>query len=93
MEALEVRNRKTASQLVIENNAEIEFEPSKKRFFCGTIVGYISPAVIKKIDNIEITDLQYAECRKPGEDKFVPCLMLVGKKNVTKKLGAALLRK
>lgn len=97
MEKMQTRNRKTATQLVIAENAEIEFVNNPKTgtlfFVCGSVQGYVSPAVKAKLDEVTLEDLQYAECAKPGSDEFVPCLMMVGnsKANVKKTLGGSLL--
>lgn len=97
MEKMQVRNRKTAEQLVISENAPLEFifNPNNNKYFfmCGSTKGYISPAVRAKMDTIELKDMQYAECAQPGTDNWVPCLMVVGdsKKNVKRSLGSNLL--
>lgn len=97
MEKMQVRNRKTARQLVIKENAEIEFirNPNTGTLFfvCGSKQGYVSPAVKAKLKSITIEELQYAECAKPGTNDWVPCLMVVGnsKQNVQKTLGTDLL--
>lgn len=98
MEKLQVRNRKTATQLVISENAELQFinnpNTNKVFFMCGTVKGYVSPAVTAKLDTVDLEDLQYAECAKPNTDDWVPCLMMVGdtNKNVVRSLGADRLR-
>lgn len=98
MEKMQVRNRKTAEQLVISENAELQFinnpNTNKVFFMCGSIKGYISPAVAAKLDTVQLADLQYAECAKPGTNDWVPCLMMVGNSNanVKRSLGAGLLR-
>lgn len=97
MEKMQVRNRKSAQQLVISENAEIQFinnpNTNKVFFMCGTIKGYISPAVAAKIDSVGLGELQYAECAKPGTSDWVPCLMMVGNStaNVKRTLGGNLL--
>ena len=98
MEKMQVRNRKTAEQLVISNNAPLQFinnpNTNKVFFMCGDIKGYVSPAVAKALDTVELKDLQYAECAKPGTSDWIPCLMMVGNSeaNVKRTLGSSLLR-
>lgn len=94
---MQVRNRKTAKQLVISNNAPLQFinnpNTNKVFFMCGSVKGYISPAVRNKLDSVTLEDLQYAECAQPGTDNWVPCLMMVGNSqaNVKRSLGGDLL--
>lgn len=98
MEKMQVRNRKTAEQLVISNNAPLQFinnpNTNKVFFMCGDTKGYVSPAVTKALDTVELKDLQYAECAKPGTNDWIPCLMMVGNSeaNVKRTLGSSLLR-
>lgn len=77
---MKVRNRKTAKELVISENAPLRFinHPTNNKVFfeCGKIRGYVSPAVRAKINIVELDDLQYAECAQSGTDNWVPCLML-----------------
>lgn len=89
-------NRMTARQLVIRENAELQFISSPKTgklfFVCGSKRGYVSPAAQQKMANGTIDDFQYAEVsidNKPA----VPCLMTVGngRENVKRTLGADLL--
>lgn len=105
MEKMQVRNRKSASQLIIEQNSELIIgtnEKTKKPVFtCGDVIGYPSPAVVKAADTVTLDELQYAECKKPelpdvdaeGRSNWVPCLMMVGKSAITAKrsLGSNLL--
>lgn len=96
MEKMQVRNRKSATQLVISENAELQFinntNTNKLFFMCGTIKGYVSPAVRAKMDSVTLEDLQYAECAQPGSDTWIPCLMMVGNSeaNVKRTLGGNL---
>lgn len=98
MEKMQVRNRKTARQLVISENSTLRFinNPNTNRvfFMCGGIKGYVSPAVRAKMDTVTLEELQYAECAQPGTDNWVPCLMMVGNSeaNVKRSLGGDLLR-
>jgi len=98
MSELQVTDRMSAKQLVISENAEIQFinnpKTGKVFFTCGTKRGYVSPAAQKKMTDPQCTldDFQYAMVAKPGE-QAIPCLMVVGnsEQNVIKKLGASLL--
>lgn len=98
MEKMQVRNRKTAKQLVISENSTLQFinnpNTNKVFFMCGGIKGYVSPAVRAKMDTVTLEELQYAECAQPGTDNWVPCLMMVGNSeaNVKRSLGGDLLR-
>lgn len=97
MEKMQVRNRKSAKQLVIGENAPLQFinnpNTNKVFFTCGTVKGYVSPNVRDKMDSVALEDLQYAECAKPGTDDWIPCLMMVGNSeaNVKRSLGGDLL--
>lgn len=104
MEALEVRNQKSATELVITANSMIEFKTNPKTqklfFACGNITGYVSPKVKENLESVTLEDLNYAEIKKPGlpdinpetgKSNWVPCLMMAGVKAV-KSLGANLLR-
>lgn len=98
MEKMQVRNRMSASQLVVSQNSSLQFinnpNTNKVFFMCGNVKGYISPAVAAKMDTVGLEDLQYAECAKPGTNDWVPCLMMVGNSNanVKRSLGDNLLR-
>lgn len=95
---MQVRNRKSAKQLIISENSKLQFinNPNTNRvfFMCGPIKGYVSPAVRAKMDTVTLDELQYAECAQPGTDNWVPCLMMVGNSeaNVKRSLGEDLLR-
>ena len=88
--------RMSAKQLVISENAELEFvhnpNTGKTFFVCGSKRGYISPNVMKIMDTCTLDELQYAEVSINGGE-LVPCLMVVGNSeaNVQRKLGANLL--
>lgn len=92
---IESANRMSARQLVIKENAELQFISSPKTgklfFTCGSKKGYVSPAAQAKMENGTIDDFQYAEVSIDGGEA-VPCLMVVGnsKENVKKTLGADL---
>lgn len=89
-------NRMTARQLVISENAELQFienpNTGKIFFVCGSKKGYVSPAAKEKMNTGTIDDFQYAEVSVDG-GAAVPCLMVVGNgnQNVKKTLGAGLL--
>lgn len=89
-------NRMTARQLIISENAELQFvenpNTGKMFFVCGTKKGYVSPAAKAKMDTGTIDDFQYAEV-SIDNGPAVPCLMVVGNSsaNVRKSLGGELL--
>lgn len=89
-------NRMSARQLVISENAELEFvenpNTGKIFFVCGSKKGYVSPAAVEKMASGTIDDFQYAEVSIDG-NAAVPCLMVVGNSanNVRRTLGASLL--
>ena len=93
---VESTNRMSAKQLVISENAELQFvknpNTGKTFFVCGSKRGYISPNVMKVMDTCTLDELQYAEVSLNGGEA-VPCLMVVGNSeaNVQRKLGANLL--
>ncbi len=88
MSTLEVRNRMSASALKQSENGNIEFIQNPKTgklfFACGTKTGYISPKVreAQEAGNLRLEDMQYAECKKPGTNDWVSCLMMRGTANV-----------
>lgn len=86
-ESIKFRNRKSARQLIIEENSEIEFIniPNKETigFVCGSKKGYVTPAVKAKLDTITVEELQYAECAKYGTENWVPIIMMT---NVIKRV-------
>lgn len=89
-------NRMSARQLIISENAELQFvenpNTGKIFFVCGSKKGYVSPAAQAKMSTGTIDDFQYAEVSIDG-GAAVPCLMVVGNSsnNVCKSLGADLL--
>ena len=93
---VESTNRMSAKQLVISENAELQFvnnpNTGKTFFVCGSKRGYVSPNVLKIMDTCTLDELQYAEVSLNG-GAAVPCLMVVGNSeaNVKRKLGANLL--
>lgn len=93
---IESTNRMSARQLVISENAELQFvenpNTGKIFFICGSKKGYVSPAAQEKMDTGTIDDFQYAEVSIDG-GAAVPCLMIVGNgnQNVKRSLGTSLL--
>ena len=89
-------NRMSAKQLVISQNAPLQFVTNPHTgnvfFTCGSKTGYVSPAVKQIMDTCSLDDLQYAECSINGGEA-VPCLMVAGnsKANVKRELGTDLL--
>ena len=89
-------NRMSARQLVISENASLQFvenpNTGKIFFVCGSKKGYVSPAALEKMDTGSLDDFQYAEVSIDG-GAAVPCLMVVGKsgQNVKRSLGEDLL--
>ena len=89
-------NRMSARQLVISENASLQFveNPNTGRIFfvCGSKKVYVSPAAVEKMATGSIDDFQYAEVSIDG-GAAVPCLMVVGNsgKNVKRSLGEDLL--
>lgn len=96
MSTITSNNRMSATQLVISENAELQFinnpNTGKTFFVCGSKRGYVSPNVLKIMDTCTLDELQYAEVSLDG-GAAVPCLMVVGnaETNVQRKLGAHLL--
>ena len=89
-------NRMSARQLVISENASLQFvenpNTGKIFFVCGSKKGYVSPAALEKMETGTLDDFQYAEVSIDG-GAAVPCLMVVGNsgKNVKRSLGEDLL--
>lgn len=89
-------NRMTARQLVISENASLQFvenpNTGKIFFVCGSKKGYVSPAAQAAMATGSLDDFQYAEVSING-GAAVPCLMIVGdaNKNVKRSLGDDLL--
>jgi hypothetical protein len=93
-------NAMTARQLVIQQNAVLEFHDFDGQdgkhhtfFVCGSITGYVSPNAKVAIESgCNIDGLKYAEVSKEGGAP-VPCLMVVGNGHqANKTFGAELLR-
>lgn len=95
-ENIQSTNRMTARQMVISENAVLDFVKNPKTgklfFVCGSKRGYVSPNAEKIMDTGNLDDFQYAEVSINGQ-KAVPCLMIVGnsQQNVQRSLGAELL--
>lgn len=89
-------NRMSARQLVISQNASLQFvenpNTGKVFFVCGSKKGYVSPAAKAAMETGTLDDFQYAEVSIDG-GVAVPCLMVVGNsgKNVKRSLGEDLL--
>lgn len=90
-------NRMSARQLVISENAALDFvenpHTNKLFFVCGSKRGYVSPSARKALaSGAGIDDFQYAEVSIDG-NKAVPCLMVVGnsRQNVKYTFGVDLL--
>lgn len=89
-------NRMSARQLVISENATLQFveNPNTGKIFftCGKKKGYVSPAAKAIIETGSLDDFQYAEV-SIDDKAAIPCLMVVGNsaKNVKRSLGEDLL--
>lgn len=85
-------NRMSAAQLMKSQNSELQFiensNTGKIFFMCGEIKGYVSPAVLSKMNTVTVADLQFAEVSIDNKPS-VPCLMMVGdsSKNVRRTLS------
>lgn len=85
-------NRMSCAQLMKSQNSELQFienpNTGKIFFMCGEIKGYVSPAVLSKMNSVTVKDLQYAEVSIDNK-QAVPCLMMVGdgSKNVRRTLS------
>jgi hypothetical protein len=73
-------------------NSELQFienpNTGKIFFMCGEIKGYVSPAVLQKMNTVSVQDLQFAEV-SIDNNPAVPCLMMIGdaSKNVKRTLS------
>lgn len=91
-------NRMSARQLVISENAALDFvenpHTNKLFFVCGSKRGYVSPSARKALASgtAKLDDFQYAEVSIDGQEA-VPCLMIVGnsRQNVKYSFGADLM--
>lgn len=79
---IQCRNRKSARDLIISENAELQFvenpNTGKIFFVCGNKKGYVSPAAVEKMETGTIDDFYYAEV-SIGDSDYVPCLMVANK--------------
>lgn len=80
--AIQSRNRMSARELVISENATLKFvenpNTGKVFFTCGSKKGYVSPAALEHMEQGELDDFCYAEVTMDGKT-YIPCLMLVNK--------------
>ena len=80
--AIQSRNRMSARELVISENASLDFvenpNTGKIFFVCGSKKGYVSPAALEHMEQGELDDFCYAEVTMDGKT-YIPCLMLVNK--------------
>lgn len=81
---IQCRNKKSARDLIISENAELQFvenpNTGKIFFVCGNKKGYVSPAAVEKMETGTIDDFYYAEVSVGGSD-YVPCLMVANNPN------------
>ena len=81
---IEISDKKTLKQLVLEQNAEVKTFKSPKSdklfFECGKIRGYVSPAAGERLKdpNCSIDDFAFAMVAKEGEEA-IPCIMIAKK--------------
>ena len=81
---MEISDKKTLKQLVLEQNAEVKTFKSPKSdklfFECGKIRGYVSPAAAERLkdSNCSIDDFAFAMVAKEGEEA-IPCIMIAKK--------------
>ena len=81
---IEISDKKTLKQLVLEQNAEVKTFKSPKSdklfFECGKIRGYVSPAAAERLKdpNCSIDDFAFAMVAKEGEEA-IPCIMIAKK--------------
>ena len=85
------RNKMSARDLVISENASLEFRENpntgKIFFICGSKKGYVSPAAVEKMKTGSIDDFYYVEVSVGGKD-YVPCLCYAKSANVIKQFDA-----
>jgi len=76
---IKTRNKMSARDLVISENASLEFvknpNTGKIFFVCGSKKGYVSRAAVEKMGTGSLDDFIYAEVSKDGKT-YVPCLMI-----------------
>lgn len=89
--AIQSRNKMSARDLVISENASLEFRENpntgKIFFTCGSKKGYVSPAAVEKMETGSIDDFYYVEVSVGGKD-YVPCLCYAKSANVIKQFDA-----
>ena len=80
--AIQSRNKMSARDLVISENASLDFvenpNTGKIFFVCGSKKGYVSPAAVEKMETGSLDDFIYAEVSMDGKT-YIPCLMLANK--------------
>lgn len=88
---MKTRNKMSARDLVISENASLEFRENpntgKIFFICGSKKGYVSPAAVEKMETGSIDDFYYVEVSVGGKD-YVPCLCYAKSANVIKQFDA-----
>ncbi len=88
--AMQTRNRMPARDLVISENASLQFVENPKTgkifFICGNKKGYVSPAAVEKMETGSLDDFYYIEVSVGGSD-YVPCLCYAKNKNVIKQFS------
>lgn len=76
---IKTRNKMSARDLVISENASLEFvknpNTGKIFFVCGSKKGYVSRAAVEKMGTGSLDDFIYAEVSMDGKT-YVPCLMI-----------------
>ena len=83
---MEISDKRTLKQLVLEQNAEVKTFKSPKSdklfFECGKIRGYVSPAAAERLKdpNCSIDDFGFAMVAKEGEEP-IPCILILKKEN------------
>lgn len=84
------RNKMSARDLVISENASLQFvqnpNTGKIFFVCGSKKGYVSPAALENMETGSLDDFYYAEVSN-NKGNYVPCLMLVNKQKVIHSLN------
>ena len=87
---IKTRNKMSARDLVISENASLNFmenpNTGKIFFVCGSKKGYVSPAAVKKMKTGSIDDFQYAEVSINDGD-YVPCLLVKKGNKVVKEFS------
>lgn len=79
---VDVRNKMSARELIIKQNAPLNFVENirthRLQFNCGNIKGYVSPTATKFVEQGEIDDFWYAEVSR-NRGPYVPCIMYAKK--------------